>query len=56
MHVPLNKTVAVLTGMARGIILPPGNFKFAIANQTGNATAGSGNPIDYRTFNEQLNG
>ena len=54
--VPLSQTSAVLTGIARGIILPPGSFKFAIANQTGNALAASANTIAYRTYNENLNG
>lgn len=45
-----------VTGMFRGIVLPPGDFKFAIANQLGvtlNAT--SALTLKIRTFNENLN-
>lgn len=40
-----------LTGMARGIMLPPGKFKFLIYNQAGVNLAASGNTILYRTYN-----
>ena len=44
-----------LTGMVRGIILPPAKFKFLIYNQTGASLAGSGaNTILYRTYNRSI--
>lgn len=44
-----------LTGMVRGIILPPGKFKFLIYNQTGATLAGSGaNTILYRSYNRSV--
>lgn len=44
-----------ITGMVRGIILPPGSFKFLIYNQLGVTLAGSGaNTILYRTYNRAI--
>jgi hypothetical protein len=44
-----------LTGMVRGIILPPAKFKFLIYNQAGVTLAGSGaNTILYRTYNRSV--
>ena len=44
-----------LTGMVRGIIMPPGKFKFLIYNQSGAALAGAGaNTILYRTYNRSV--
>jgi len=44
-----------LTGMVRGIVLPPGKFKFLIYNQAGVTLAGSGaNTILYRTYNRSV--
>ena len=45
---------AVITGMARGIILPPGKFKFIIYNGTGTTLAASANVVDYRTYNRSV--
>ena len=45
-----------VTGTFRGIVLPPGNFKFAIVNNTTvalNATAAA--TVEYRSYNENLN-
>jgi hypothetical protein len=42
-------------GMVRGIILPPGQFKFLIYNQMGVALAGAGaNVAKYRSYNRQV--
>lgn len=42
-------------GMVRGIILPPGQFKFLVYNQLGVTLAGSGgNVAKYRTYNRQV--
>lgn len=44
-----------LTGMVRGIILPPGKFKYLIYNQAGASLAGSGaNTILHRTYNRAV--
>ena len=46
---------AANTGMVRGIILPPGSFKFCVYNQLGVTLAGSGgNVAKYRTYNRQV--
>lgn len=55
-QVPLGKTSAVLTGHTDKLDLPRGSFVLAVANNTGNALAASGNTISYRTTNENLNG
>ena len=56
--VPLQVGVSggVMTGMARGIVLPPGAFCFGVGNLSGNALASTGNTISYRTYVENLNG
>jgi hypothetical protein len=47
--------VAATMGMVRGIILPPGQFKFVVYNQLGNTLVGSGgNTAQYRTYNRQV--
>jgi hypothetical protein len=38
-------------GTLRGIIMPPGKFKFVLHNQAGIAFAASGNTLKYRTYN-----
>ncbi len=46
---------AASEGMCRGIILPPGQFKFVIYNQSGATLAGSGgNTCQYRTYNRAI--
>lgn len=47
-------TAGVITGMVRGIILPPGSFKFIMYNLAGVTLAASANVIDYRTYNRQV--
>jgi hypothetical protein len=45
-----------ITGTFRGVVLPPGNWKFAVSNNLGvalNATAAAA--MSYRTYNENLN-
>lgn len=51
---PNSLTAAVATGQLRGIVLPAGNFKFGVANQTGNALAATAGTIWYRTYNEAI--
>lgn len=41
-------------GTCRGIILPPGTFKFLLHNQMGAAFASSSNTLKYRTYNRQV--
>jgi hypothetical protein len=41
-------------GTVRGIIMPPGKFKFVVFNQTGVAFNASGNTAQYRTYNRQV--
>ncbi len=42
-------------GIVRGIIMPPGQFKFVIYNQSGATLAGSGgNTCQYRTYNRAI--
>lgn len=47
-------TAGVITGMARGIILPPGKFKFVLYNLAGVTLAASANVVDYRTYNRSV--
>jgi hypothetical protein len=47
---------STISGMFRGLVLPPGDFKFVLCNQLGvalNATASL--TMKYRSFNENLN-
>lgn len=44
---------ATNTGVVRGIILPPGQFKFLIYNQLG-VTMNATNTCKYRTYNRQV--
>jgi hypothetical protein len=45
-----------ITGTFRGVVLPAGNFKFAIASQLGVAlNASAAATVSYRTYNENLN-
>lgn len=46
---------AASEGMVRGILLPPGTFKFVLYNQLGATWAGSsGNTCQYRTYNRSV--
>ncbi len=46
---------AAFEGMVRGIILPPGTFKFVMYNQAGATLAGSSsNTLQYRTYNRVI--
>lgn len=45
-----------VTGTFRGIVMPPGSFKFVVANQLGIALNSSAAvTMSYRTYNENLN-
>lgn len=53
-QVPVLTTTA-FEGMVRGIIMPPGKFKFVAYNQAGNTWAGSSaNTLQYRTYNRSV--
>lgn len=54
--VPNSITAAALVGNVTGFQIPPGSFKFAVVNGTGNALASSGNTIKYRTYDVNLSG
>ncbi len=44
-----------LSGGLRGLIMPPGTWKFVVYNQAGVTWAGSGgNTIHYRTYNRSI--
>lgn len=46
---------AANNGTIRGIVMPPGAFKFVIYNQLGVTMAGSGgNTLKYRTYNRVI--
>jgi hypothetical protein len=45
---------SVQEGMVRGIIMPPGKFKFLLYNQGGVAFSSSGNVCLYRTYNRSV--
>lgn len=46
---------AASEGMVRGVILPPGGYKWVVYNQMGAALAGSGaNTAQYRTYNRSV--
>lgn len=47
-------TAGVITGTLRGVILPPGTFKFIMYNLAGVTLAASSNVIDYRTYNRSV--
>ena len=52
-----NATLTLMAGFVQGIIIPPGSFRFALANQTGTATSSAATncALKYRTYNLQLN-
>jgi hypothetical protein len=45
---------AAAEGTTRGIIMPPGKFKFLLYNQAGVAFAATSNTCQYRTYNRQV--
>jgi len=47
-------TAGVVTGMIRGIILPPGSFKFCLYNVSGVTLASGSNTIKWRTYNRSV--
>ena len=47
-------TSAVSEGSLRGIIMPPGKFKFVFYNQLGVAMGVAGNTAQYRTYNRSV--
>lgn len=49
-------TAAVITGTLRGIVLPPGSFRFVFQNMAGATLAASANVVKYRTYNINNNG
>ena len=49
-------TTAVITGTLRGIVLPPGQFRFVFQNVLGVTLAASANVVKYRTYNLTNNG
>jgi hypothetical protein len=53
-NIVITAVTAVQEGTVRGIILPPGKFKFVLYNQAGVAFAGSGNTCQYRTYNRSI--
>lgn len=46
--------VGVVTGMIRGILIPPGTFKFVFYNQLLATMAATGNVVDVRTYDRQV--
>ncbi len=53
-NVPLVAATQAQNGMVRGIIMPPGQFKFVLYNNGGVAWASSGNTAKYRTYNRSV--
>lgn len=47
-------TAGVVTGMVRGIVIPPGQWKFVLYNLAGVTLAGSANTIQARTYNRAI--
>lgn len=47
-------TAGVITGMVRGILLPPGSGKGLLYNNSGVNLASSANTVSYRTYNLQV--
>lgn len=48
-------TAGVITGIIRGVLLPPGQFKLVLYNQAGATLAASANTIQIRSYNSGLN-
>jgi hypothetical protein len=53
--IPAVATTTTMYGTATGIVIPPGTFTMAIQNNCGFNLSGSGNTIQYRTYNINLN-
>lgn len=53
-RIPLVAATQAQEGTARGLVLPPGTFKFVLYNGGGVALAGSGNTCQYRTYNRAV--
>jgi hypothetical protein len=54
--IPLIPSVTgVNVGMLRGIVMPPGHFKFVFYNQAGVALAASANTVKIRTYDFAVN-
>lgn len=49
----ISTTAGSQTGSLSRVVLPPGTFKFVIQNN-GGVTLGSGNTIQYRTYNRSI--
>ena len=49
--IPLVVAAQVQTGILRGIILPPGQWKYVLHNVSGITLAGSANTIQRRSYN-----
>lgn len=47
-------TAAVITGMVRGIVLPPGSWKFVLYNLAGATLASSSNTVQFRSYNRSV--
>lgn len=47
-------TAGVITGMVRGIVIPPGQWKYVLYNLAGATLAGSANTIKRRSFNRSI--
>jgi hypothetical protein len=55
-NIVYDPSTGIKQGMLRGVILPPGKFKFVVYNQMGSSVtfASSGNILKYRTYNRQV--
>jgi len=55
-YIKTGVTNTVLTGYWNGIVLPAGDFRWAVANQTGGTlNAAAAQAVKYRTYNFNLN-
>lgn len=55
--IPLDTSAATAQRIVvRNVLLPPGSFKLALDNQSGQAIAASGNTVKIITYNYNLNG
>lgn len=49
--IPLVVAAQAQTGVATGIVIPPGTFRLVFVNNAGAALASSGNTLKYRSYN-----